>query len=278
MDDEVTLRTAALNYAAQSWRVFPCVAGSKAPLVRGGFKSATTDYRTIDEWWQAWPNANIGFAIPEGTLVLDFDPRNGAPRPDALGLPATRYATTPGGGLHLYYTVPEDLEFRGRFKDALGVDVKAPGKGYVLLPPSKVGEDYYEWAGSANVAMTPLPASVLEDVTRPRHPVDTWDTPGTEGRHYAAWEHGSRYGMAVLRNAVGMLKDAKNGERNNALFRAACGVSSFIAGGELDEDYALNAMLDAAQDAGLAPEEAYRTIRSAYDRASRQPRRRPERG
>ena len=269
----MSLREAALAYARDGWRVLP-VQG-KRPLVPGGFHSATTSIRQVQQWWEQHPDANIGFDIPEGTFILDFDPRNGAPTPESLGLPDTMRSVTPSGGQHLYYRVPEGLSFVGRYVQ--GVDVKAPGKGYVLLPPSR-DENGVEYVWQNEDDPVDLPREVLAAIVRRgvRGKPFAYDGVDKAGRQYFPWETGSAYGRAVLRNSVQMVRDADNGERNNTLYRAACGVAAFIAGGELDEDNALSEMHAAAIYAGLDPTEALATLRSAYERASQQPRRRPE--
>ena len=269
----MNLRDAAFSYAANGWRVFP-VQG-KRPLVPGGFHSATTSYLQVEEWWLQYPNANIGLDIPEGLLILDFDPRNGAPTPESLRLPDTMRSATPSGGQHLYYRVPEGLSFVGRYVQ--GVDVKAPGKGYVLLPPSR-DENGVEYVWQNEDDPADLPREVLAAIVRRgvRGKPFAYDSVDRAARQYFPWETGSAYGCAVLRNSAQMVRDADNGERNNVLYRAACGVASFIAGGELDEKSALQQLYRAAVDVGLTHDETMATLQSAYERASQQPRRRPE--
>ena len=50
----------ALQLGKLGWYVFPCVPGGKRPLTSHGFKDATRDPKTIRDWWQAHPLANIG--------------------------------------------------------------------------------------------------------------------------------------------------------------------------------------------------------------------------
>ena len=133
------LLDAALGYAEDGWLVFP-VGANKEPIEKGGhgFKDATTDPDVITRWWSNYPSAGIGAAIPSGRIVLDVDPRNGGSETfDALvakhgSLPATWTARTGGGGMHYHFL------FDGAPPATLGkgIDVKASGKGYVVLPPS----------------------------------------------------------------------------------------------------------------------------------------------
>src|SRR5574343_430012 len=95
VEASITLKEAALDYAAKGWPVFPCKPGGKEPLTEHGFKDATTDTQRIEEWWSRWPSANIGFSCGldgatgplQKLLMIDVDPRNGGLQHE--GLPAT---------------------------------------------------------------------------------------------------------------------------------------------------------------------------------------------
>lgn len=272
----------ALSYARAGNRVFPCREGGKEPLVSGGFKSATTHEGVVEDWWTRWPNANIGWAI-EHCVVIDVDPRNGGPRtPAHIDLPRTKTVLTPNGGFHLYFFLEdedEDVSFVGQWPGMKGVDIKAPGKGYVLLPPSGLGSlnggtefrIYGEYKRADDYPVQPLPQDVLTLLTR-KAPTLSGDAVVTR-RAFFPWEDGSRYGQGVLRKRVFAVRTAPEGRRNNTLFKATAQVAQFIAGGELDEDYALGELLKAALDAGLDIHEAIPTIRSAYEVGVADPRR-----
>ena len=129
--------------------VFPVEPDGKRPLVRNGFKSATTDHTEISRWWRRWPNANVAIALPPGLLVVDVDlhKRPAQDTMDALEsecgpLPPTRTVRTPSGGLHYYYRVPADSRFRGQAGPA--VDLRVGGRHYVVAPPSRIGDRRYE--------------------------------------------------------------------------------------------------------------------------------------
>jgi hypothetical protein len=147
--------TAALAFAQKGTPVFPCRPRSKKPITEHGFKNATTDEKTIREWWTKYPDANV--AIPTGKLSgvfvvdADLDPAKGKDGPAELRrleaqygpLPATKEVQTPRGGSHRYYKNPEHQTIRcstGRL--APGIDVKGEG-GYVLVPPSKLPKGDY---------------------------------------------------------------------------------------------------------------------------------------
>ncbi|HXH94054.1 MAG TPA: VapE domain-containing protein, partial [Thermoanaerobaculia bacterium] len=161
------LLEAALQYAGRGWRVFPlhsvwfksadtpvCTCykreacgtnAGKHPRIAGGFKGATTDRATIEEWWAKWPDANIGIATGNGLTVMDIDGERG--RDELLALlaaklgdfPSTLAARTGNGG-HLYFAC------EGPRSAAKGhLHVRGEG-GYVVAPPSihRTGRRY-EW-------------------------------------------------------------------------------------------------------------------------------------
>ena len=257
---ESELLNAAMGYISlNSWRVFP--ARSKRPLVK--WKSqATRDPRLVKEWWgNKFPGAEISLAIPAGLLVVDVDPRANGVTP--TGLPPTRTATTPQGGWHHYFSVPVDAAFVGHYGQ--GVDLKAGGKSYVLLPPTTG----YAWVGTRRIAA--LPNDVLNDITR--GPVARREVSVSGESRYLPWETATRYGEVALENQVKAVRQARNGERNNELFRATCAIARLVAGGELQEDYAMRALYDVALETGLDQLEVVRTMESAVPRGLAEPRR-----
>ena len=259
--NRVELRTSALAYAAMGWPVFP-VGEDKQPLTAHGFKAASRESRLIYEWWRRHPDAGIGLAIPEGLLVLDVDPRNGGVRPE--GLPDTKESATRSGGQHLYFSVPPDLAFRGQLQQ--GVDVKAPGKGYVILPPTPG----YTWTRRGPAV--DLPGDVLKSLAR----VPVFRGRETDGRtHFLPWEDSTRYGAVALANQVETVMAAGEGARNLTLYKATCAISRLIAGGELREEPALKTLFDAAVKAGLGDHEVLQTMESAYAAGIEEPRSAP---
>ena len=135
------LKSAALELAKEGTHVFP-LGRDKKPRTSHGFHDATDDPGTISNWnWNG--GGAIGAAIPPGHFVVDIDPRNGGDATVKALLragctfPPTKVVKTKGGGSHRYYKVPEFLAGR-RLRGTLGpgVDIKAAGKGYVVVPPS----------------------------------------------------------------------------------------------------------------------------------------------
>lgn len=56
-----------------------CPSPAKHPLTPNGFKDGTTDLATVQNWWGAYPEANIGLVTGQcsGIVVLDIDAGHG---------------------------------------------------------------------------------------------------------------------------------------------------------------------------------------------------------
>jgi hypothetical protein len=163
---------AALRYAGRGWPVFPCRSRAKRPATEHGLHDATLDDGLISGWWEMWPDANVAIRTGRESclVVVDVDGEEGRELLGSLqqrheALPATATVTTPRGGTHLYFqhpggTVPNSAGQLGR-----GLDVRGDG-GYVLAPPSLVGDRPYEPARRAPVQ--PLPEWLGPLLTRDR--------------------------------------------------------------------------------------------------------------
>jgi len=271
--------TAALAYARLGWPVFP-VGADKAPLTKHGFQDATLHAGLIEDWWTSrFPNANVALGIPQGLVVLDFDPRNGAPEPEIFrwGDRTPLRAETPSGGTHLYFKVDPDLELRGKMMQ--GIDVKAGGKGYVLLPPSKRedGKAYTWYTEQVDLAerpedlfITDLPEWVLGLIARPETTFEVSGERSETSQPTFPWEVGTPYGEYGLQQQIGFLSMAQDGERNSRLNSAGFRVGQLAAAGELKEE-ALFHVARVAEWLGLEREEVGQTLKSAYAAGTEKP-------
>lgn len=144
----MTIKTAALDYAARGWHVMPlwgvtdghCDCGDPAcrsigkhpigPLVGKGLKGASTDPLTISGWFDQYPNANVGIRTGEvsGLWVVDIDPKNGGDKGQEMLLSRfpiadTLTATTGSGGTHLFFLHP-GIEIPNRVGVLPGIDIR----------------------------------------------------------------------------------------------------------------------------------------------------------
>ncbi len=149
--DKSGILHAGARIAEMGYPVFPCAPGKKTPLTPNGFKDATTDYNRLRQMLQH-DDVNLAVAIPEGVVVLDFDP-NGRetmeqlfPDDAPVGVPVVK---TPRGGYHLWFKCSERWATEWGVGANVGVlpglDLRGCGRGYVLVPPSNVAGTPYEW-------------------------------------------------------------------------------------------------------------------------------------
>lgn len=155
------MQRCAVYYAELGFCVFPVKHGGKFPYkdTRGEL-NGSDDPAFVREVWEAFPGANIGWALRyhPGCFVLDVDARNGgnewlARRPP---LPSTISVATPSGNSAHHWLRPSvDIATIGArgLEDTCGrVDIKGLPYGYVLLPPSQVKGKEYRWIRSPREA------------------------------------------------------------------------------------------------------------------------------
>lgn len=185
-----TMLDAALELAAQGYRVFPChtpkvtKAGThcscarvdcenvgKHPRTLKGCLDASADEQQIRSWWGKWPEANVAIATGGQLVVLDVDPDKGGTS-NGRDLPDTIRSVTGSGGEHWYLKsdgerVPNSVELVGP-----GLDIRGEG-GYVLAPPSlhKSGRRY-EWDSGGGEALEPAPKWLLTSARQKRVKVE----------------------------------------------------------------------------------------------------------
>jgi len=120
-------RNVATDLARRGLRIFPWrpVDGEKRPHIEDWPSRATNDAAQVAEWWECWPDANVGIATgpqPCGInlFVLDTDVKGGKPGNESLqflldehgALPHTPRIETPTGGNHRYFTYPNGITVR----------------------------------------------------------------------------------------------------------------------------------------------------------------------
>jgi replicative DNA helicase len=169
-------------YAERSWRLFPIKPHDKFPLFPAahekgnpckgecgqlghGFHDATAKLPVLTEWWNKYPDANIGIAtgINSGFMVLDVDPKHGGDKSLAEliskhgELPKTPMSKTGGGGQHYLFAYPHGFDIRNSSgKVGPGLDIRAEG-GYIVAPPSlHESGNHYEWDKSTPPSQTQL--------------------------------------------------------------------------------------------------------------------------
>ena len=267
---------AALGYSQRGIPVFPADPLDKKPLIKGGFKNATTDENQIRDWWQRWPNAMIG--TPTGSasnmwvVDIDRDPVRNIDGTAALAklisqhgeLPQTLMTITPRGGRHLIFVWDKGVEIRNSTgKVGQGIDVRGEG-GYVCLPPSRRADGaLYQWD----------PAGASQAVPAPSWLVELARSGNKSKKRDKAWAH------AALERECETVAKARPGTRNSSLNAAAFNLFQIVAGGRLDDQEVRDRLFKAAEACGLVADDGaqsvWATIDSAAQAAKGHPRSRP---
>lgn len=260
-----TLLEAALHYAEAGVPVFPCGL-DKAPLVQGGFKTATTNSSQIREWWRQWPEASIGVPTgnASGVFALDVDMPDGTRHLDQLEskfgrLPKTLTQRTGSGGMHLFFASYEGVEVKNKVRHSgTHLDVRGDG-GYVIVPPSghPAGSNY-TWQEEHPVADAP------EWLFR-------WmnQAPPQQGGSPLPMVNSSAYAESAFKAEISAVRQAPNGKRNNTLNKAAFSLGQLVGAGHLDQREVEKALFGASS---LPSNEKAKTIRSGLSSGMEQPR------
>ncbi|MEV0962525.1 bifunctional DNA primase/polymerase [Streptomyces sp. NPDC049910] len=283
------LLNAALDAAAQGWRVFPLRPGSKRPALHGEAacpgtgpcagghlkweQRATTDPGRIRATWSRAPY-NVGIATgPSGLVVVDLDmPKDksskgssdapcGAATFGALceraghAVPATYRVRTASGGVHLYFTAPTGV----RLANTAGtvgelVDTRAWG-GYVVAAGSTTPTGPYEALCGPETAALPV---WLQSILQPAPKASQSPSGAVVGQS-------RRYADVALNNEMWNVATAQPGAREGTLFRAARALGRFVAWGDLPRHVVEQALQEAGEAAGLSVAECRSTLRSALN-------------
>lgn len=110
------------------------------------FQSRLPTEQEVREWFDRWPDANIGIVTGRisNLVVFDLDSNGAVEYADNEGgFPETVKVKT-GKGYHVYMQAP-GFEVRGSINKELDIDIRADGN-YVVAPPSVHGSgNAYEW-------------------------------------------------------------------------------------------------------------------------------------
>lgn len=250
---------AALAYAERlAWAVFP-LAG-KVPAGGSGYLDATTDAATVASFWSRYPGANIGVScIASGFVTIDVDPRNGgdvtlAEIEAKLGqLPHTVRQITGGGGQHILFRAPPELQPRGSI--GAGNDVKF--RGYIVGAPSVhpgTGRQY-AWAPGHHPLQTPIAELTPWLAELLTHRADS--SPVAQARppieEVAGWGPKPRYSRAALERACAAIERAPAGQQDQTLNAEAYSIGRLIGAGLMPRQLAIDCLTYAGSAMGNEP-------------------------
>ena len=148
------MKTHALYLANKyGFAVLPVIPHTKQPIIKNWPKLATSDEQQITEWWDAYPNANIGVAtgLRSGIFVMDVDVDKGglASLEELMAhdewAPTLTSKTGTGGFHFLFRWDPANPVGNSVSRLAPGIDIRGEG-GFIVAPPSiHPNGNRYEW-------------------------------------------------------------------------------------------------------------------------------------
>jgi hypothetical protein len=231
----------ALDYASQGLPVLPlwgvadgicdcshgseCRSAGKHPhslLARNGVYNATTDEKSIREWFKKDPLINLGLAMGGelNLICVDIDPRNDGDASycdlvEAHGddaFPDTFTVKTGGGGWHRLYKLPEVIKPKtGELKGKLapGIDIK--GTGGLIVAVGSIHASGRSYRVETNTYIAEAPEWIvnsLRKIVAGEQPEKIIDFQAHRDR-----KRSGITGAAIV-----------EGERNERLFKIGCAV------------------------------------------------------
>jgi hypothetical protein len=144
-----SLLAAATNYVARGWPVIP-LEGKLPKLCWKEFQSRMPTPAELHAWFSDGLDPPTGLGVVTGKLsglvVIDCDSKQDAAFWQAEHGSSPLVAATGGGGIHIYYAMPGEVEVRNRARlFGRKIDIRGEG-GYVAVPPSlHPSGACYEW-------------------------------------------------------------------------------------------------------------------------------------
>jgi len=260
-DDDICACSAGAN----------CESPAKHPiakLVPNGLINATTNAVTIEQWWQRYPNANIGLCTGGEVDVIDVDGAIPAYQELIADIGAPQFVamvlTGRGdGGLHIYCTPGGNKTITsGKHGLPNKIEVKGAG-GYVVAPPSKhvtggnytyltkiTGEIHGDIVLSQWLAKLDVPIVQTATVLPIRPIMSTMP---------ASANNVTKYRDAVIESARSSVINAGEGGRWMGLATEAVPkIARGIAGGLIEHHVGVYALETAARESGLSSNEVAR--------------------
>ncbi len=290
----------ALNYANYGWLVLPlhhpcnyqhcscghdCASPAKHPialLVPHGLHDATCDPDLIRQWWQRFPDANIGVRTgPESNLlVIDIDHDKSGfhsyARLEAQNdaFPLTRESATGGDGVHLLFSWPKDTVINNSAgKLGAGIDIRGRN-GYIVAPPSvHISGKSYQWAEGTR-KIQPPPAWLVELLTKPTEP-----PPPAPRRRRAPLpfqgrpQPGQHYVEQAVNRECAQLVQVPAGQRHVELTKSASRIGTLLhLIGDTEADQVRDTLVEAGLVMGLPETEARKIVDDQFAWGRQHPR------
>ena len=259
--------------ALLGWRIYPASTYSRAACIKAPGASATCDLAKLEAWSSEFPGCNWRM-VCEGSGVwgLDVDAPSDDHAADGVAalaslvkqhgpIPPRPMTRSGGGGYALFFRHRGEPIHGATGWPAPGIDPRR-GRLSVTIPPSihiRTRRPYVWVVAPWELPPPDAPAWLLKAVAPPPMPA-TWPVSGDIANATPARRR--HYAEAALRNAIGRVASAHEGQRNDTLNKTMYGLVRFARTGDLTMREIADCMAVAARHAGLAAPEVHATLRS----------------
>jgi Bifunctional DNA primase/polymerase, N-terminal/AAA domain/Primase C terminal 1 (PriCT-1) len=244
----------AISYRRRGLSVIPIKSKDKKPLIAWEpYQKEPASEGTIKDWFESWPNANVGIVTGavSDVVVIDLDSAEAkekiktlVPNYDLSAVPRVR---TGRGGYHLFFKHP-GVSVQTRVGVLPKTDVRADG-GYVVAAPS-IHENgkLYTWEVSVSGELPKLPLELFKLISSPS---------------------GNSNGYRERFNTASALAGVSEGQRDQTLFKLACKLRS----ADVPQDMAETLLSEAARNCKppFDEETALEKVHRVYSNSSYEP-------
>jgi hypothetical protein len=262
---------AAATWVKAGWRPIPASIEGSVPRLPW---SAVDGLSEIDtrRLFEQWPNSRLSIIVPPDVVVLDVDHRPeehgwyaeqiSEQLQKRFGLPPCPTCLTPRGGMHYWFSLPENVTARNWTAQAKrfpidGVDIKT-GRGLATIPPTCRPDGEYTWATS--IRQLPMAPPSLCKALRPPPPRITLK----KSRPMSDLQL-SAYVAAIFANEIAAVRNSRKGGRNDQLFRSTATLAAIVAASALPEEQVREALTLAAEDSGLTRDDGANSVRATIE-------------
>lgn len=158
----------ALKYLSLGFSVIPLESRGKKPLIPWTeFQKRRASEKEVLDWWNKWPNANLGLVTGavSGVIVIDLDGPEGISQASLMKLSSSVISLT-GDGKHLWYSTDGNVlkQIANAVRIAPGIDIRGEG-GYVVVSPSihESGRRYRWLNGGFQRHLLPEPPKIFSE-------------------------------------------------------------------------------------------------------------------
>ena len=222
--------------------------GKRIPLIDDWQNKASADPEQHRIWVEQFRDRIKGYALPMGAInglyALDIDVKDGRNgfeylKSQGLQLPNTAWQQTPSGGCHLFFRYDPNDGLKNTVNREIGIDGRSDN-GFVWL---------YDIQNLENIQ--PVPEWVKTIVRKPINQIDT--------TRVSTYQIPSHIGQQKFNEALDMLRNAQEGERNHTLNKVSYIIGQLVAAQAIPYDYAYEQINHVAQSIGLEPFEIQAT-------------------